>query len=117
MKSGKAAGIDSVEAEVLMAEPVTATSVLVDLFGWESDTIPSDWERGLIVKIPEKGNLQICDNWRGITLLSIPSKIFCRVLLQQIEPVIDNELREEQAGFRKGRGCIDQIFALRNIIK
>lgn len=108
MKSGKAAGINSIE-------PVTATSVLVNLFWtiWESDTIPSDWAKGLIVKLPKKGNLQICDNWRGITLLSFPSKIFCRVLLQRIEPVIDAKLRE--AGFRKGRGCIDQIFALRNI--
>lgn len=115
MKSGKAAGIDSIEAEMLKA----ATTVLVDLFRtiWESDTNPSDWAKGLIVKLPKKGNLQICDNWRGITLLSIPSKIFCRVLLQHIEPVIDNKLREEQAGFRKGRGCIDQIFALRNIIE
>ena len=25
--------------------------------------------------------------------------------------------RKEQAGFRKGRGCINQIFALRNIIE
>ena len=119
MKSGKAAGIDSIEAEMLKADPDTATSVLVDLFKtiWESDTIPSDWSKGLIVKLPKKGNLQICDNWRGITLLSIPSKIFCRVLLQRIEPAINNKLREEQAGFRKGRGCIDQIFALRNIIE
>lgn len=39
------------------------------------------------------------------------------MLIQRIEPVIDDKLREEQAGFRMGRGCIDQIFALRNIIK
>ena len=25
--------------------------------------------------------------------------------------------REEQAGFRAGRGCLDQIFALRNIVE
>ena len=119
IRSGKAAGVDSIHAEMLKADPVTATLVLVDLFKtiWESDTIPSDWAKGLIVKLPKKGNLQNCDNWRGITLLSIPGKIFCRVLLQRIESAIDNKLREEQAGFRKGRGCIDQIFALRNIIE
>lgn len=45
MKSGKAAGIDSIEAEMLKADPATATSVLVDLLKtiWESDTVPSDW--------------------------------------------------------------------------
>jgi len=30
---------------------------------------------------------------------------------------LDKKLREEQAGFRRGRGCIDQIFALRNIVE
>ena len=63
---------------MLKADPITATSVLVDLFRtiWESDTIPSNWAKGLIVKLPNKGNLQICDNWHGITLLSIPGKVF-----------------------------------------
>ena len=45
------------------------------------------------------------------------SKTFCKILLNRIESEIDNKLREEQAGFRKNRGCIDQIFALRNIIE
>ena len=56
-------------------------------------------------------------NWRGITLLSVPSKVFCKILLGRIDEVIDNKLREEQAGFRRGRGCIDQNFAIRNIIE
>ena len=53
----------------------------------------------------------------GITLLSVPSKIFCRVLLNRIEGAIDIKLRQEQAGFRRGKGCTDLIFALRNIIE
>ena len=48
--------------------------------------------------IPKKDNLQVCDNWRGITLLSIPNKVFCRILLGRIEIVIDKKLRQEQAG-------------------
>ena len=34
-----------------------------------------------------------------------------------MDKAIDSKLREEQAGFRAGRGCIDQIFSLRNIIE
>ena len=119
MKSGKAPGIDSIHAEMLKADLGTSTKVLTDLFRdiWETDTLPGDWTKGLIVKIPKKGNLRDCHNWRGITLLSIPSKVFCRILLARIDAAIDTVLRQEQAGFRGGRGCIDQIFALRNIIE
>ena len=119
MKSGKAPGVDSIHAEMLKADLSTATRVLTNLFDtiWDKETIPSDWGKGLIIKIPKKGNLQVCDNWRGITLLSIPSKVFCRILLGRIDTAIDKKLRQEQAGFRKRRGCTDQIFALRNIIE
>ena len=43
--------------------------------------------------------------------------MFCRILLLRIDSAIDSRQREEKAGLRKGRGCIDQIFALRNIIE
>ncbi len=34
-----------------------------------------------------------------------------------MEAVIDTKLRPEQAGFRRGKGSIDQFFALRNIME
>ena len=119
MKNSKASGIDCIHAEMLKADADVATALLTDLFStiWDKDKIPDDWTKGLIVKLPKKGNLQECDNWRGITLLSVPSKIFCRILLKRVDRAIDPRLRQEQAGFRKGRGCIDQIFTLRNIIE
>jgi hypothetical protein len=69
---------------------------------WNNEIIPNDWTKGLIVKLPKnlkKGDLQICDNWRGITLLSVPSKVFTKILLKRIDEKIDEKLREEQAGF------------------
>ena len=58
-----------------------------------------------------------CDNWRGITLLSVSSNVFCKVLLNRIDEELDNILRQEQTGFRKEKDCVDQIFTLRNIIE
>ena len=34
-----------------------------------------------------------------------------------MEPVVDGILREEQAGFRSGRGCNDQIFVVRHLMQ
>jgi hypothetical protein len=104
---------------MLKADIATSSKFLQQLFNniWNNEIIPSDWTKDLIIMLPIKGDIQICDNWRGITLLSVPSKVFTKILLKRIDEKIDEKLREEQAGFMKGRGCIDQIFAIRNIIE
>ena len=50
-------------------------------------------------------------------MLSLTSKIFSRIILQRITTAVDTILREEQAGFRKGRSCTDHIFVLRQILE
>lgn len=103
------------------ADSLTATRVLRDLFHniWENDTIPEDWSKGLIshIEAAKKGDIGNSNNWRGITLLSIPSKVYCKILLNQMKDTTDLQLCKEQANFRKGQGCTDQIFALMNIIE
>ena len=71
----------------------------------------------MIIRLPKKGDLTKCDYWRGITLLSVPRKVFCIVLLRRLQQSVDNQLREQQAGFRRGRSCYEQIFVLRSIIE
>ena len=56
-------------------------------------------------------------NYRGISLLSIPSKIVCRVLIDRVKSGVDEMFRQEQTGFRSGRGTSEQIFGLRNILE
>ena len=76
-----------------------------------------EWKEGYIVKIPKKGDCSECQNWRGIQLLSVPSKIFTRIILERIKEAVDNTVRKEQAGFRKNRSCIDHITTLRIIVE
>ena len=57
------------------------------------------------------------DNYRDIALLSVPNKVFSRVLIQRIQEGVEKQLREEQAGFRKGRSTTEHLFTLRNIIE
>ena len=67
--------------------------------------------------IAKKGDLTECTNWRGITLLSIVSKVFTRAILARIQQALEKNFRKEQAGFRKGKSCTDQLFVIRNIIE
>jgi len=76
-----------------------------------------NWTKGVVIKNPKKGASKDCNNWRGITPLSTPCKILAKISIQRILNAVDQQLRKEQAGFRKGRGCADQIFALRIIVE
>jgi len=69
------------------------------------------------VPLSKKGDLSDCNNWRGITLLSVPGKVFASIVLSTLRRSVETYLRQEQAGFRPGRSCNDQIFALRHIIE
>ena len=84
---------------------------------WKQERIPYDWSQGLIVTIPKNGDLTDCKNWRGIILLSIPGNVLCAILLERLKSDLDAILREEQAGFRSGRSCIEQIYTLQNSIE
>ncbi len=84
---------------------------------WAKETIPKNWKKGLIIKLPKNGNLKECKNWRGITLLPIVGKILGRIIIDRITSGVDKSLRKEQGVFRKERGTAEQIFVLRNIME
>ena len=84
---------------------------------WEEERLPEDWQTGLLFKLPKKGDLENCNNWRGIMLLSTTSKVFSKIILNRLDAGIDPQLRNEQAGFRKGKSCSYHIFTLRQILE
>lgn len=45
------------------------------------------------------------------------ARFFSRIVIQRIQDGVEKQLREEQAGFRKGRSTTEQLFTLRNIIE
>jgi hypothetical protein len=63
------------------------------------EELPNEWTKGIIIKLPKKGDLTNCNNWRGIIPLSSSSKILSRIILNTIKRHIDNKLRGEQMGF------------------
>ena len=84
---------------------------------WERETIPEAWKTGLIVKFPKKGDLGNCDNWRGVTLLHITSKVFSKIIHTRLAEAVNEYIKQDQAGFRPGRSCSDHIFTLRKILE
>ena len=119
LRNRKATGVDNISPEVLKVDLDITANMLHPLFEkiWNEGEMPSDWRCGLLIKIPKKSDTANCDNWRGITLLSIPSNIFTRILLNRIRELVNQRLRKEQAGFHPNCSCIDRINTLRIIIE
>ena len=119
LKNGKAAGPDDIPAEAIKADLETATQMLHSLFSkiWEREEIPAEWKEGILIKLPKKGDLRDCNNYRGIMLLSVPGKVLNRILLERMKQAVDPKLRDQQAGFRQNRSCADQIASLRIIVE
>ena len=118
LKNGKAAGPYGIPPEAIKADLETSAEMLYNLFGkiWDTNEIPDDWKEGYLIKLPKKGDLKECKNWRGIMLLSTAGKVLNRIILERLKAEVDDRLRDEQAGFQKERSCTDHIATLRRII-
>ena len=76
-----------------------------------------DWKSRPHYNTTKKGDLSDSGNLKGITLLSLTSKAFCRILFNMIFETVKEKIRIEQAGFRNERSRIDQIFVLRQLFQ
>ena len=84
---------------------------------WEDEELPADWKEGHLIKLPKKGDLSECSSYRGISLLSVPGKVFNRVILERVKDTVDFQPRDQQVGFRKNRSYTDQMATLRIIVE
>ena len=82
---------------------------------WKTQEWPQDWKRSILTLIPKKGSTKESSN-----LISHASKIMLKILHVTLQHYVNQELRDVQAGFRKGRGSrgsLDQIVNIHWIIK
>ena len=66
---------------------------------------------------PKKGNAKECSNYHTIALISHASKVMLKILQARLQQYMNRELPDVQAGFKKGRGTIDQIANIHCIIE
>ena len=85
----------------------------------KSGEFPEEWNYGLIRSIHKGLDKYDANNYRGITLNSCLGKLFCTILYNRLNPLLEKEniYCKEQAGFRRNHRTTDHIFLLRNIIK
>ena len=78
---------------------------------WSKEVMPADWEVGIVIPLYKKGDKMDLNNYRGITLMDVVGKLFGSIMRGRLERwYSEGRIAEEQAGFRKGRGCVDQGY-------
>ncbi len=104
LKVGKAPGPDGITAEMLIygGEIVVDWMMWICNLAWEQSKVPEDWRKAIIVPLYQgKGNREECNNYRGISLLSVPGKIYGRILNERMMKTTDKSVGGEEGGFGK----------------
>ena len=128
MKLRKAAGKDGVTVEVLKYGGEELKKRVFEVVqamwrraacaeeGHEAEDWPEEWKIGVTVPLwKKKGSRKDKNTWRGITLLSVGSKLLARVAARRAQQWSEGWLSEQQCGFRKGRGVDDCLTVSRRI--
>lgn len=93
-----------------LVQPMT---YLVNL-SFREGTFPNTLKKSLVVPIHKRGDKHLMSNYRGISLLSVFSKIFEKCFYKRLDSFLNKEkyFSSYQFGFRRGRCTQDAIISL-----
>lgn len=119
MKSGTAPGPDRISADFLRAGGLPLHTLLAEHMSYylQKETIPNQWRNSRTVILHKKGDRDDLRNYRPISLLSVLYKLFTKIILSRISRTLDEAQPPEQAGFRQGFSCVDNIQAVARVIE
>uniref|UniRef100_A0A183SMX7 Reverse transcriptase domain-containing protein n=1 Tax=Schistocephalus solidus TaxID=70667 RepID=A0A183SMX7_SCHSO len=110
ISSGKAPGSDAIPLEVYKHGRPRLRAELTTLFQemWRQGQVPQDFKDTTVVHLYKwKGNRQLCDNHRGISLLNTARKIFARILLNRLNGHLEQGLLpKSQLTTEVKQGCV-----------
>ena len=75
----------------------------------ENSAVATGLQKSIFIPVPKKGNAKECLNTTTIALISHDGKVMLKILQVRLQPYVNHELPDVQAGFRNGRGTRDQI--------
>ena len=77
-------------------------------------TFPDIWKKSNIVPVHKKGDKQIVNNYRPVSLLPVCGKILERLVFNSIFDFLDNNslLSANQSGFRSSDSCESQLLSI-----
>ncbi|UYV74237.1 hypothetical protein LAZ67_11002572 [Cordylochernes scorpioides] len=121
LKNNKASGPDDIPNEIIKVLPDSYMGLLEQFYNRAliMGHYPTIWTKSIIHPIFKSGDKDNPSNYRGIALISNFSKLFTTILRSRLNEWVErrNVIPENQAGFRRGRSCVDLIFTLTSLIQ
>ena len=119
LKDNKAPGTDLIQAELIKKASPNFVEHMHPLITniWTTENIPEDWNWCIICPIHKNGDVTICSNYRGISLLCVAYKIFFNILFNWLLPYIETTICYYQCCYRQVQSTIDQLFTVRQILE
>ena len=111
LKNGKSSGPDEIRKEDLIIDPIMTSKCLTYIFqaSLNSSKLPNGWKLAYVTPIHKRGSTDQPNNYRPISLTSIPCKIMEHIVLHHLNLILDQILFNRQHGFRKGLSCETQL--------
>ena len=110
----KASGPDNISCKILRELSVEIAPVLTYIFQQSLDTgtVPLDWTKAQVTPIFKKGNRHLPENYRAVSLTSVPCKILEHIICSHVRDHLDeyNISTMVQHGFRGGHSCESQLL-------
>ena len=112
----KASGGDGIPVELFQILEDDTVKVMHSTYQqiWKTQKWPQDWKGPVFIPIPKKGNAKECSNYCTIALISHASDVMLKIFQARLQQYVNPELRDVQAGFRKGKNQISNCQHLLN---
>ena len=71
-------------------------------------------EKQMLCQLTKKGDKQLIQNYRPVSLLSVCWKIFAKLIFNSLFKYLENNslLNPYQSGFRHGNSCVHQLLSI-----
>ena len=113
-----ASGSNGIPAELSQILKYDAVKMLCSICQqiWKTQQWAQEWKRSVFIPTPRKSNAKECSKYCTIVLISHASKLMLKILQASLQLYMNQEIPDDQAGFKKGRGIRDQTANIHWII-